>query len=573
MEHLQEARLYKVIMAGAQPAWLGSLARQLSPKEFNLDSADDLKQLSEALRAGIPDILILSTAFSGSDPFVLCSRLSKAGVAVLMISEAPTRETLIRAAKHGAIDFLVAPLRADTVLDKTTRALVKTGKKAPPEGMVSRIDFGLAKTPYEKVKVLTQKVKEVLALPFSVVKIIKLCNDPSANANELEKPVLSDPAIAAVILQRANSAAFANVGQTTSIQRAIMRIGMRTTRNIAASFSVFKLFSKEEKSFGFDRIAFWAHSLTTGICARTIAELLKYPQPEDAFLAGLLHDIGKMVLDDFLNEEFDKVLRISNRDDMPMWTAEQSIFGGNHAYFGSKIASSWGFPLVISDGIGDHHQYEKVTHKTGEQSIGAIVSMGNQMAKALLAGSGGDHIAEREGSRLWSRVPGEIQWGGIIKKVIDEVKAFSEVLEIPPEQFQIDLPQESRGKAGIFLPKGSNSGPLLEIHLARQGYETISFSSLEDPSLKEKGFSLIVADLTPLENSANADQFRNRISSLLDRSIILPRTDEKKKPLHLDFFWLGSQVKSVETEAAPSSETAQGSPPSPGSHAGGGARE
>jgi putative nucleotidyltransferase with HDIG domain len=548
MDRPKKEKEHKVIVAGAQQEWLDVIASQLSANEFHLESAGSLEELSGALKKGVPDLMVLAMGFQGTDPLVLATRLSKAGVAVLMISETPTRETLIQAAKHGAIDFLVVPLQPDTVAGKIERALVKTGKKAPPEGLAHRIDFGYAKTPFDKAKVVVQKVKEVLALPFAVVKIIQLCNDPSASAKELEKPVLSDPAIAAMIMQRANSAAFASIGRTTSIQRAIMRIGMRATRNVAASFSVFKLFSKEEKSFGFDRILFWVHSLTTGICSHALASMMKYPQPEDAFLAGLLHDIGKMVLDDFLNEEFDKVLRMSYQDDLPVRLAEQSIFEANHAYFGSKIASSWGFPQVIANGIGDHHQYQKVAASAGEQSIGAIVCMGNQMAKALLAGSGGDHLAEREGSPLWTRLPKGISWGDTIRKIIEELNAYAEILDIPPENFQIVLPQERRGKAGIFLQKESTYGPLLEIAMERQGYEPVLFSSLEDPQLKEGGMSLLVADLTTVEDESRASQFQEKIFSLTDKSVILFSTDEKKRPMNLDFLWLESQVKGFQSD-------------------------
>lgn len=534
----------KVISVGIQPGASEGLKRELSPPEFHFQSVEGLEELVEVLKKGIPDLVYISADMKRVDPFGLCSKLSHAGAGVLLISQSPTRELLIKAARHGAMDVLVFPFQRGSVGSKTDRALIRTGKKAPPEGLERKIDFGTAKTPFNKVKLLVMLVKEVLALPFAVVKIIRLCNDPSSNAGDLEKPVMSDPAIAAMIMQRANSAAFGGIGRISGIQTAVMRIGMKATRNIAASFSVFKLFSKEEKSFGFNRVWFWVHSLATGICAQVLATLLKYRHPEDAFLAGLLHDIGKMVLDDFMSQEFEKALSMANAQCIPMWKAEKTIFEANHSYVGSKIAEAWGFPPVVAEGIGRHHFYEN--GETGELSIGGIVCLANQMAKALGAGSGGDHLAEREAAAMWKRFPKGLPWGKIVEKVVQELQAYTDVLEIPPEQFEMELPAEKKGKAGIFLPRATNNGILLQIALEREGFETVPFSSLDQKTLKD-GFSLIIGDFTRLENSETAVQLQKVLSSLTEKTIIVPPVDEKNRPTNLDFFWLESQLKATRT--------------------------
>lgn len=534
---------YHGVCVSGKPEWAQILKDYLSSLSLQLEGAERLDELTTILRKGIPDIIYLAAEMKSLDPFALCARLSKAGIPVFMASETPTHELLVKAARHGAMDVLVTPFQSAAVVSKTDRALIKTGKKAPPEGVGRKINFGIAKSPYDKVKVVIKNVKEVLALPFAVVKIIRLCNDPSASATDLEKPVQSDPAIAAMIMRRANSAAFAGIGKTSSIQRAIMRVGMRATRNIAASLSVFKLFSKEEKTFGFNRIGFWIHSLATGICAQSLATLLKYPQPEDAFLAGLLHDIGKMVLDDFLNEDFDRAVRMANTEGIPLRLAEKAVFEADHTYVGSKIADSWEFPSLISEGIGRHHLYERLTDKTEGLSIGTIVCMANQAAKAMQTGNGGDYIAEREASPLWNRLPKGFSWRDFIEKVFEELKAYTEVLEVPSAQFQVELPQRGKGKAGIFLPNSVNYKSLLQIVLERHGLETSIFSSLETAGLKESGFSLVLADLTSTVNNEKAMQFYSGVTSLSEKNVILPPTDEKNRPFHLDFFWLESQVR------------------------------
>ncbi len=534
---------YRVMSVGIQPESLEILNRQLSPKEYNLEKAEDLVQVKEILKQGIPDIIFLSTEIKAFDPFKLCLTLSRAGVAVLMISEAPTRQMLIKAAKHGAMDLLVSPLQPGSLESKIDRALIKTGKKSLPEDLELKMDFGYAETPSEKVKVLVKNVQKLLALPFAVIKIIRLCNDPSANAKDLEIPVKSDPAVTAMIMQRANSAAYGGMGQAKTIQRAIVRIGMRSTRNIAASFSVFKLFSKEEKNFGFNRVWFWIHSLTTGICAQLLATLLKYKQPEDAFIAGLLHDIGKMVLDDFMNEEFHKALLTANVEGIPMRMAEQSVFNVSHAYVGSKVAGTWGFPSLVAETIGRHHRYTKLADEGERLSMEAIVCIANQMAKALQAGSGGDHLAEREALPLWCSLPDRLPWKKMTEKVFDELKSYTDILEIPPDQFQITVPENEKGQVGIFVPKRLNYGALLEIAMYRQGFQPVKFSSLEDPAIKGKKLDLVIGDLSSIENDDEAEKLQEGMAMISDKSIILPRIDEKERPFNLDFFWLETQLK------------------------------
>jgi putative nucleotidyltransferase with HDIG domain len=536
---------HKTVSVGIRPEIYEIINRDLSPREFHLQRAENLIELTGILKQGVPDVVYMAADLTAFDPFVLSSRLAKAGVAVLMISEVPTRDVLINAARHGAMDFLVSPLQPSVAVMKTNRALIKKGKKAPLEGLERKIDFGSAKTPYEKVKVVIKNIKELLALPFAVVKIIRLCNEPNVNIKDLELAVKSDPAIAAMIMRRSNSAIFGSAGQATSIQRAVFRIGMRETRNIAASFSVFKLFTKEEKSFGFNRVWFWLHSLTAGICAQILATILKHQQPEDAFLAGLLHDIGKMVLDDFINEEFDKAIRMANTERIPMRMAENSVFQTTHSYVGSKLVQMWGFPSVIADGIGQHHLYQKLTETNNGLSLGAIVCMANQMSKAMQVGSGGDHIAEREPSFLWKRVPKDLPWRKILGKVLGELNAYTEVLEIPPEQFRMDLIESQRGKVGIFLPGTDHFAPLLQIALEREGFEPVFLSSLESRNFEEKQMALIIGDLTSVQDGEEASNLQKGISSLHEKNIILPPADRKNTPLHLDFFWLESQLRHV----------------------------
>ena len=375
------------------------------------------------------------------------------------------------------------------------------------------------------------------------MKIIKLCNDPKSNTSDIEIPIKSDPAVAAMVIKRANSAIYGGMGPVRSIPRAIIRLGMRSTRNIAASFSVLKLFVKEDKNLGFNRTWFWMHSLATGICAQLLASELNFKYPEDAFIAGLLHDIGKMIMDDFMSDEYYRALKMANTEGIPIRKAESSLFDVNHAYIGSKVAKTWEFPPIIVDAIEKHHHYTQLANMGNVVSMNDIVCVANQMAKAIQAGNGGDYLVEPAALPLWKFLPENISWENIVDKAFEELRSFIEVLEIPPDQIQITVPKSTEGEVGIFCPHEINYGTILRIALYRKGFKSTKFSSLFDPSVTDRKYSFIICDLTSMEDKGDIKELQSKIGKISDKVIILPATDKNGNPNTLDLFWLEKQIE------------------------------
>jgi len=151
----------------------------------------------------------------------------------------------------------------------------------------------------------------------------------------------SDPALSALILKRCHSAAYSSIEPVKTLKAAVARIGVREIKNICVSVSVFKMFGKKDKSFGFNRFNYWIHCLATGVIAQWIAMKFRFTPPEDAFLTGLLHDIGKMVFDDYLNKEFQKVIQLAATEDKAMREAEKQILATTQYFIVEKIAEIW----------------------------------------------------------------------------------------------------------------------------------------------------------------------------------------------------------------------------------------
>jgi len=520
-----------------------TIADNLPDDQFHVTFVENPETLKEALSKGTPDLVFLSMDLEGISALKLCERLSGVGIGVLMVSSEVTRRIVLDLYGRGALDLFARPLTPRLLLERTERALQRLGKKLSVKNHLE-LDFNPAAKPRDKVQLLIKKTEEILALPFAVAEIIRLCNDPATSAQDLEKPVRSDPATAAMIMRRANSARYA--GNITTIDRGIVRIGLRATRNIVASFSVFNLFSSEDKSLGFNRVWFWFHSLASGLCAQLIATLLKYKFPEDAFMAGLLHDVGKIVLDDFLNEDYQKALQRAQNDGKPLRLAEESIFETQHPYVGAKVAKLWGFPSSIVGAISDHHSYQQFTPATSELSLGAIVCMANHMTKALQVGNGGDGNVEVEATGLWDRLPQELVWKEMEQNILGELKEYVDDLNVPPDQCEIEMPEQTQGKAGIYVPGSPNYETLLQIMLERQGFDTVCFASIDEKDSDDhKDFKLVLADFTSLEDEGQIDQHKKALAGLTNKSLILPERNDKGKPRPLDFLWLESEVKRI----------------------------
>ncbi len=163
--------------------------------------------------------------------------------------------------------------------------------------------------PGRKIGAMVRHIANLAAFPFIVAKVLKIAGDEGTGAIELARAARADPYIVAHLLKISNSVFFASTHhRINSVKDAIIRIGFMETRRIVMGMSVMKLFETRNKNLGFDRVDFWYHSLAVAIIAEHAARRAGSVDAEEAFLAGLLHDLGIILLDDYFPEVFDAVL-------------------------------------------------------------------------------------------------------------------------------------------------------------------------------------------------------------------------------------------------------------------------
>ena len=216
----------------------------------------------------------------------------------------------------------------------------------------------------EREQVVSSAIREIshiATLPEITMKIVELVEDPKSTAQDLHKVIANDPALCSRILKVVNSSFYGLPGQIGSINRAIVMLGLNAVKNIAIAASLAKLFRGGELTNNFSAKDLWTHSNVTAAAAKMVANSLKLGLSDEAFLAGLIHDIGLMVEMQYDRNKLIEVFRRVGADaaGVPandMLAAELTVFEATHQDFGAGLCEKWKFPKSFSMVTGFHHR-------------------------------------------------------------------------------------------------------------------------------------------------------------------------------------------------------------------------
>jgi HD-like signal output (HDOD) protein len=206
-----------------------------------------------------------------------------------------------------------------------------------------------------ELKALVQKITDLPTLPAMMATITRLMQDPRTSAEELGRAIASDPALVSKVLKLVNSAFYGFPGRISTITQAIVILGFSTIRNVVLTTSVLKSFGKNSSQKGFDVEKFWEHSMLTGAIARSLAVEREANFIEETFIAGLLHDMGRIVLSQKLTAEFEKVLIVKEKAGLTQLAAEQSVLKLTHGDIGGWLARKWNLPIPYVEVMRFHH--------------------------------------------------------------------------------------------------------------------------------------------------------------------------------------------------------------------------
>lgn len=208
----------------------------------------------------------------------------------------------------------------------------------------------------ELSKKLSDAVEKMPPFPKSVQRILELSRDINCPAKELASVIEKDPVMTTNLLRTLNSAYYSLPKQITSVNHAIVFLGLNTIKNMALSIAVIGTLPQQNTA-GYDIQRYLMHSLVTASLARLLCQKFSRDgtDPGDCNLAGLLHDFGQVVFAQFLPEEFRQALSYSSDNNVPLYIAERHIIGVDHSAVSAMLVESWQFPTNISDAIRHHH--------------------------------------------------------------------------------------------------------------------------------------------------------------------------------------------------------------------------
>lgn len=212
------------------------------------------------------------------------------------------------------------------------------------------------------------------AMPVVAAKVMQLVEDERATADELAKIVASDPAVAARVMKISNSPLYGCQRQTQTLPGAIMLMGFNTLKSIVVVAYLKDVF----KPVGLMEKMLWEHAFGAGLAARVIAVDIRQVNPEEAFLAGLMHDIGKLIMYNQDKAKFQKVVERYYNEEVWFEEAEKEVYPFTHADVGGCVLKKWNFPDVLVEAVTQHHTFDGTGQEEPYQkSIIAVTSLAN----------------------------------------------------------------------------------------------------------------------------------------------------------------------------------------------------
>jgi putative nucleotidyltransferase with HDIG domain len=259
--------------------------------------------------------------------------------------------------------------------------------KQPPSGPAQQ---GATNNPpyYKKV---VESIDQLPSLPAIVTKLIQVVNSPESSADDAAKLIEKDPGLTSKMIRLANSAFYGIPRSISSVSSAVVILGFNTIRSLVLSASVMKMFAGSQQP-ALDKEKFWRHSITTAMAAKLIVRHfinVRMMDPESAFCAGILHDIGKLIFNEYMSKEYVEVTAFAEKNKMALLDAETSMLGINHAAIGKVISDKWALPLDLEYTLVYHHE------------PGAADQLNELVATINYA----DLLAHEAGASLWENEP------------------------------------------------------------------------------------------------------------------------------------------------------------------------
>lgn len=245
---------------------------------------------------------------------------------------------------------------------------------------------------------IIESTEEIKSLPTSAIKLMQMTENETSSGEDLAKVIGMDQGLTAKVIRLVNSPFYGLSTKVASVKHAVALLGFQCIRDIALSTELSKSMNKAFDGYLMSKGELWRHSVAVGAIASRIAKKKDRTLVDAAFTAGMVHDIGRILLSRFLLSSFNQVKALVRAENITFNEAEKRVFGMDHAEAGGKLAKKWGFPADLVDAIKYHHQPGRSLQG---KKLASIIHVADTIAISCGIGVGGDGLSyELEESAL-----------------------------------------------------------------------------------------------------------------------------------------------------------------------------
>ncbi|MCX8022137.1 MAG: HDOD domain-containing protein [Syntrophorhabdaceae bacterium] len=252
----------------------------------------------------------------------------------------------------------------------------------------------MEKLDLKTIRFKVENTDTLATLPSILKKTLKVLENPRVSLSDIGDFIAKDPVLTTKVLKMVNSPIYGFPGRISSVSQAVILLGLNVVKGLLLGISVFELMQKA-------MIGLWEHSLGCAVLSKIIAKRKSHREPEEVSIAGLLHDIGKVILILHFQPNYSEALRLAEEGQIPIIEGERKIFNTTHASAGGWVLKKWRFPATLVDTIEYHHKPDLAKFSPFET---AIVHISNVLIRARGFGYGGDHILSPVNKKAWEKV-------------------------------------------------------------------------------------------------------------------------------------------------------------------------
>lgn len=268
-------------------------------------------------------------------------------------------------------------------------------------------------------------ISDIPSLPILYIRLDETINHPRSSIADISAIISEDQGLTAKILKLANSPLFGHFGKIDTISRAVTILGVQQLRDLSLAVSVMGMF-KNVTDYPLVMEQFWRHSIACGLAARALATSQRESNLERYFVAGILHDIGRLAFVLRIPDQYKALIEQSRRDNRLLLTIEQEQLGFDHAMLAGALLREWKLPLRVSEPVEYHHRFARAAHHPKDA---ALLHLADIIAHALQLGESGEIAVPPLDAEAWNQL--EISTAllePVIKQIEPQYVALTQIL-------------------------------------------------------------------------------------------------------------------------------------------------